>query len=751
MRPNATLGRLLTLLLLLAFFAQGMAHIRHASITFDEGPHLATGYATLRTGDLRLQPVHIHPPLANVLAAAPLLLQDDLPDPRQIDGWEIASLSAVTDTVVWQYPHPARLAVAGRLPILWLGLLLGALLLRWARELGGRRAGLLALALCAFDPNVIAHGTLITTDMAATLLMVATLYVANRQINKPATSQGGETGRQELWGWAGVGVLLGLAQLAKVSALMLIPIVGVMFLVAGRRSGAKDWIRKGLGLLIPAGLVLWAGYGFEVGWIPGFPLPLPAATHARIYLSLREHYELGHATFLLRRVSSHGWWWYFPVAFLLKTPLPVLILSALALVYGVSSVLRQKRASLILALHSRLPLLLFPLLYAASTLFSTVNIGYRHLLPLLPFLYLGIGVAGNDSLALERPSRRDGPTYFLVVWLALGTLIIAPDYLAFFNLLAGGPAGGYRHLVDSNLDWGQNLWELRAWLEAESVDHVYYAHYSPARPAVYGIEADFLPPDPRAVAFTPWEPTPGVYALGATVLQGPYAPDINTYAWFRSRDPEARLGHALFVYRVEARAPYGYVAVCASPLPTLEPQVIQQAAGDATLRVIRYDCTESTVYAPDLPGAYTLYRLASAPPPPLATRRAESEGPFAFLGYELEQTEATAGETLTLRTHWRVEAVPPRPLSLMAHPVGADGVPIAVGDGLGVPLDQLQPGDVVVQQHPFTIPEETPPGSYAINIGAYWLESLERWTWQTPGGETPDQVTLLSIQVSAAR
>ena len=90
----------LPLLLLLVFFALGMTQVRYASITFDEGPHLAVGYTTLRTRDLRLQPVHIHPPLANVLAAAPLLLQPDLPDPTTIDGWESASLSAIADAVV---------------------------------------------------------------------------------------------------------------------------------------------------------------------------------------------------------------------------------------------------------------------------------------------------------------------------------------------------------------------------------------------------------------------------------------------------------------------------------------------------------------------------------------------------------------------------------------------------------------------------------------------------------------------------
>ena len=124
---SSSISRLTTyvpLLLLLCLFAQTMGHAQSASITFDEAPHLAVGYTTLRTGDLRLQPVHIHPPLANMMAAAPLLLQTDIVDPRSVGGWEIASLSAVTDTLVWQYPHPRRLGLASRFPIIGMTLLL---------------------------------------------------------------------------------------------------------------------------------------------------------------------------------------------------------------------------------------------------------------------------------------------------------------------------------------------------------------------------------------------------------------------------------------------------------------------------------------------------------------------------------------------------------------------------------------------------------------------------------------------------
>lgn len=814
---NSRLARAFTLLLLLALFAQGMTHIRRASLTFDEGPHLAVGYTTLRTGDLRLQPIHIHPPLANVWAAGPLLLQSDLPDPRAIEGWEISSLSAVTDAVVWQYPHPARLALAGRLPILLLTLLLGALVYRWSRDLGGRRSGLLALTLLAFDPNIIAHGTLVTTDMAAVLLMTATLYVMNLEFgmaNLEWRMTSGTWGAKRGWRLAAVGALLGLAQLTKVSALLLVPVVGLLVILetgcwkleagcrtqdAGRRMLPPAPLTRHLSTITfdvsrftfyvlcvfgTAALVIWAGYGFEVGGVPGAPIPLPAATHFRIFHALRDHYAVGHATFALGRVSSHGWWWYFPVAFLLKTPLPVLLLLGLQIAKGKWQRANGKgqiaKGKLTI---SRLTLFLFPALYTISSLFSSVNIGYRHLLPVLPFLYVGMGQMANGEWrkamkANRRPcslftihhsrcSRHPLLLTLLLAWLILGTLASAPNYLAFFNALAGGPENGYRHLVDSNLDWGQNLWQLRDWMTATGAERVYYAHYSPAQPQTYGITADFLPPDPRAVEFTPWRPAPGVYALGATVLQGPYA-TVNTYAWFRARPPTAQLGHALFVYQVEPSPPPTWGVLCAG-VP-FAPETLRARLALPDLRVTWFDCTQASVYpAGGRPGVllahaeettpraasielvlrstdgrpeYALYRLPGAPPQP-ETRLPDVavEGPLDFLGYTLTETDAA----IVLEAHWRVRDVPGRPLSLLAHLLGPEGTGVIVGDGLGFPIEQWLPGDVLVQRHVLALPAEAPPGAYTLHTGGYWLDTLERWPITDADGNVTDSLQVQTL------
>ncbi|MGC9521873.1 MAG: ArnT family glycosyltransferase [Anaerolineae bacterium] len=756
------LRRWLPLLLLLTFFGAALTQVVGASITFDEGPHLAVGYATLRTGDYRLQPVHIHPPLANILAAAPLLVQADLRDPTTIEGWEIASLSAVTDEVIWQYPHPRRIATAARVPMLLLGVLLGAVLYRWAQEAGGSLAGLMALALYAFDPNFIAHSGLVTTDVPATLFIVVTLYAIFRFTTPTAADHARAR-------WIGIaGVVLGLAQLTKVSAALLVPVVGLVLLIPALRE--RGSVRRTLmqafvqfaGILAIAACVVWAGYRFSVTPVPGWPFPLPAGTHIRIYQSLREHYKLGHPTFALGKVSTGGWWWYFPLAFVLKTPLPTLLLLGLSAILQISAWIGswmpdRDRLARILSFG------LFPTAYLIASLFSTVNIGYRHLLPVLPPAYAVVSLVWmRRRHRLPRAGISSIVLGLLLAWLVVGTVRVLPYPLSFFNALASGPSNGYRYLVDSNLDWGQNLWDLKRWLNERGAPHVYYAHYSPARPQAYGIDADYLPPDPRALDLDPWNPTPGIYAIGATVLQGPYAPDINTYAWFREREPVVKLGNALFVYEVVEKSKLAWLGLCpgATSLAYAERQL-----GLTGLRVLQPTCEQAFAYpdpgsagGPDEVGLYVLPPGVEADEmwdPWLQLRDAnggttarvfrasgtdsveasittplvvEFDGPVTFLGYGPPDA-STQEDGLEIRTYWRVEEIPDRALSLMAHLVTADGTVVAVGDGLGYPLDQWSSGDVIVQRHALEIQEPLPAGAtLTIQIGGYWLDTMERWS-----------------------
>jgi hypothetical protein len=144
---------------------------------------------------------------------------------------------------------------------------------------------------------------------------------------------------------------------------------------------------------------------------------------------------------------------------------------------------------------------------------------------------------------------------------------------------------------------------------------------------------------------------------------------------------------------------------------------------------------------------YDVYRVSEGPIPGKLAEGVTLDGPLAFLGYQVNENGVHSGETLELRTFWEVKEVPERPLSLMAHLIGPDGVPIAVGDGLGVSADQWQRGDMIVQRHRLVVPDGTLAGEYQLETGGYWLDTMERWSVYLGDGSTRDHLLLDKITV----
>ncbi|MGD9099279.1 MAG: glycosyltransferase family 39 protein, partial [Anaerolineae bacterium] len=380
----------LVIVLLLLLFAQTTTAINRTSLTIDEGLHIASGYSILRTGDYRL--IEEHPPLTKYLMAWPLLLVPDLPDPSGLPAWEMDTeltdslrLVRMSQELIYGYQPLDRLVFAARLPVALLAVLLAALVFRWATDWFGPRGGLLALFILAFDPNILAHGGVATTDLGAACFISMALYTFQRFLRQPT---------QEHWLLAGL--TLGMAQAAKLSAMLLLPTQGLLILVYGLRrhqspanpkiSDLKTYSLAYAGMVVLAAWVLWALYGFETGPVAESELTLPAASHAIPWLRLLEHAQGGHAAFLLGQVSHQGWWYYFPVALALKTPLPVLF-SWLAALAALAHSWWAKKSSPPMgrieggqgpSWPEELALLLFPLLYLVASLQSSLNIGYRH-------------------------------------------------------------------------------------------------------------------------------------------------------------------------------------------------------------------------------------------------------------------------------------------------------------------------------------------------------------------------------------
>ncbi len=244
--------------------------------------------------------------------------------------------------------------------------------------------------------------------------------------------------------------------------------------------------------------------------------------------------------------STDGWWYYFPAAFLMKTPLALVFLIAGGLVVLVRD---RDRAT-----AGALPFVLIPVaVYLLVAMASGINIGVRHILPVYPFLLL---IAAAGAREMLNSSRRLGAAALAMLAIAAGAELATayPHPLTFFNQAVGGPENGYKYLADSNLGWGQNLKRLKAWMDSRGIRHVNLAYFGQADPAYYGIDATHLPGAPTfAEPDTARPKLPGYVAISGTTLTGVYAPPWWRlfYAPFRHLDPVAVIGHSLRVYWVE--------------------------------------------------------------------------------------------------------------------------------------------------------------------------------------------------------
>jgi hypothetical protein len=551
------------------------ASIRTASPTFDEPYHIVRSYVYLRTGDLALVAQGGHPPFSNLLSVSPLLLRSDIALPPHQAGWpgvgSLKDLFRVADEFLWRIGNDAESIVQwSRLAMACLSVLLAGLVFHWARQLYGVQAGLLALLLYAFDPNMIAHSSVVTTDLGAAFFIFASVYCLWCFCRRPS------------WGrlvWTGVS--FGLAQASKFSALFLAPIFLALLAiwvtgrrepfpgfrlpgwkhVAGRPRVRRAWLVLGpfCFVLVLGFLVLWAVYGFRISTLlpheathplldrllpldnpsirrvvyavaESFPVPAPAYFADLAWLG--RYIRAGHPSFILGTRGVTGWWFYFPVAFVIKTPIPLLVLLSAATCLSI----RHRED-----LHEEYFLLVSMVLLFASSMFSSIDIGYRNILPVLPFGF----VYASKMATWVRGHLAQLTVLVLCLWCVVGTVIIHPHYLAYFNEIIGGPDNGYKYLVDSNLDWGQDLKALKQYMDVRGINEVYLSYFGTADPAYYGIRyrplPDVPPGDDAALAY---------YAISATSLQGVYAQEREASHWLARYEPVAKLGYSIFVYRL---------------------------------------------------------------------------------------------------------------------------------------------------------------------------------------------------------
>jgi hypothetical protein len=507
--------------LLLLFALQSFMAIRSTSATFDEGQNYGIGKYLLQQQKWDLMGCILQPPLSHYVSSLPLFFSQEDKSVWQYEQQDrdLTFLSAVDiyrAQALLSAPGNAndRLLISSRLMILLaFGIPLGYYIYRFSSDLHGKAGGVLSLFLFAFCPNMIAYSGIINSDMPFCALAFISCYYFRIFLHQESLKSAMITG-----------LVTGLALTTKLNALLLI--FGFLLIYAVHWYRAKNCSPFRMVVLVSIAIfVLFLSYGFNITpYLQGYQLRM-----------MQMH--SGFKTFFNGNYSLHGWWFFYPVVFLVKTPISGLILASIALY----SYLRKWRENWFDTLYLYSPVIFVMVFYT----FSNIAAGVRFLLPLYPFLFVTVGSL-VDSCKCNRKFM-----YLLATWYASSALFIAPHYLSYFNEFLGGPDKAYKYLVDSNLDWGQDLKGLKKYMDEHDIKKIGLSYFGIDSPKRYGIDYDWLP------SFYLINPTPGkiatapenrYVAISATNLQGVYLDDRETFAWFRQFEPVAKIGYSIFVY-----------------------------------------------------------------------------------------------------------------------------------------------------------------------------------------------------------
>jgi 4-amino-4-deoxy-L-arabinose transferase-like glycosyltransferase len=558
------------IILIALHMALGFSALRKDSAVADEPFHLAraAGLVLLRDSTFAVS----HPPLINFISGLPLLALKDLklPDRSLVAASRAMDPSdrrnALAHLLLEKLnPDAKKIVEAARIPTVLLSALFGLLIFFWAKKIYGPPAGLFALFLYSLDPNILANAHLVTNDLGAALFICLALYFSWRLWEAP-----------KAWNLILAALFLGLAELSKFSAILLYPLYVVIWFIAlwllKKEKPGLGWfsikppaLYSGLWslVLVLAGsmIAIWAGYIFSIGpdWNFGSLLhgeicrlsqltaeikcgaigllaliPIPPRTFyyglART-LVLTEQHE--NALYFMGKTSEQGWWYYYPVLFLVKTPLPLLIL------IGLRASRREKirDSDLIARLILLAPVFWF---FAFFILLNRKEIGIRHLLMVYPLLFIFVSGLATDA-ALSKSAWRLW-LGALLGWFALSSLAAWPNYLTYFNEAAGRTRGGLKISIVGE-DWGQDVASLAGLQKKLGLRPLFYQPYVLVSPRSYGLEFEPLNCDQKNA---------GYYAVHLNQLKRPVKnPELmKCVEWLKPYPPDYKVNDTIWVWKM---------------------------------------------------------------------------------------------------------------------------------------------------------------------------------------------------------
>ncbi len=588
-RPHAVLTMVFCVCLVIHASLLAVSSSLHCPV-MDEVAHLPSGVYHWRTGFFNLY--RVNPPLVRMLAALPVLAVGSDEDWGNID--DNGQLWMRPEFVVgFEYADANRsrliqLMTFARWTIVPVSVIGAVVCWKWAGALFGWPAALVAATLWCFSPTVLAYGSLIVPDVAAASFGVFSAFCFWRWMRQP-TWQAAIIG----------GGVTGTALLTKTTWLFLLPLWPLYWAVAviiarrnklhGNRGVEEKW--QLLVIVLLSLIILNSGYGwhgsfqrlgayeftsyalsgknyaetgqretgnvFRGGILSNFPVPLPLDYVMGVDLQKRD-FELPRRSYLRGYWRTGGWWYYYLYAVCVKVPLACLILGVMAL--ALRLVDTRVGASTKSELMLITPIVIIVVMVSSQ---SNMNRYLRYLLPAFPFAFIWI-----SSVLQHVNYRRVIAVGCLLLWFIASSLRVYPHSMSYFNELAGGPENGHFHLVDANIDWGQDLLFLRRWLDHHPEARPFYlAYYGTLDPEKFGVTYGLPPFGPEVeIGPTYYDPNstgplPGWYAISVNFLRGHRDPvptgdgqrikvEDSYFAYFLHFRPVAMAGYSIYIYHL---------------------------------------------------------------------------------------------------------------------------------------------------------------------------------------------------------
>ena len=588
------------IVVIMAFFTiVSVLNAKNDAAIYDEVAHIPAGYSYLTQHDTRLNPEH--PPLIKDLAAIPLLFMHlnfdisqkfwtgDLPN-----MWDEGQWAAGRSLLYESGNNPDQIIFWARIPIILLSIILGLFLFKWGKELAGVSAGLFVLLLYAFDPNILGHNHFVTTDLGVAAFLTFSFYYFLRFIKNP-------TRKNVFLG----GFFLGLLLVSKFSSIVAIPIYGLLLIVYPLVKNNRDknnwktrllnlgkYLLKGIAALLVATVVIWIVYKVNTFDMPketfaktiNFFFSADDGNIKAVYtnkiLSTLNQSDItrplgtylfgpawtikrvtgGNGSYFLGQVGN-GFTWYFPVVFSIKETIPFLFLALFSIVYTLKQLFSKSKleknksrlANFLRKSTVEYALLAFIVLYAYVSISGGLNIGFRHLFPILPFAYLLIAKKVFEFLKKSHVVTRQTfhwASAALILWMIMIPILNYPSYTSYFNESIGGGKNGYKYVTDSNTDWGQDLKRLEIYIDQHpEIDKIHVDYFG-------GADIKYYIGDKYVMWYDSMRPVQlGWYAISTNFLQGSIYDTKNktpqdNYAWTEQYKPVTMIGNSILIYHV---------------------------------------------------------------------------------------------------------------------------------------------------------------------------------------------------------